>query len=161
MALEPDSLHVGQGWLLADFPELHFGYMGTISDDREFERYLRELGGSIEARPPGSRFGVLYYSPLFTGAKSQHRRALAKLLNDERPKLQRVVAAQVMVTSSAFIRGMLSTLNWVAPPPYPNTSTSTIEAALAFIQRHLPALESAPYAPALHALLEAHTDAPH
>lgn len=126
------DLAVGDGWLIAYYPRVICAYFGPSVSDAEFERYAQQLDEDLESRANSSRVGVLYYVPESTSMDSPRRRRVAKVLAKHKHKLARTTVAFAVATHSPFIRGVLSTLFWMAPPDYPYTVVGSPEEALAF-----------------------------
>ena len=141
-AVRHRDLAVGDGWLIAYYPRVICAYFGPSVSDAEFERYAQQLDSDLEARPNSSRVGVLYYVPESTAMDSPRRRRVAKVLAKHKDKLARTTVAFAVATHSPFIRGVLSTLFWMAPPDYPHKVVAAPEEALAFFGEKIHGLDA-------------------
>jgi len=126
---------VGNDWLAARYPHVQCVYVGGQVDDRSFDEFLLYFAADIDARSSARKIGVFYYSP-DAAMDSSRRRRLAKILNDRKEKLARTTAAYALATDSPFVRGVLTTLFWMAPPGYPYKMVASPEQGLAFIAEH-------------------------
>lgn len=57
--------------------------------------------------------------------RAEQRRQVAELLEARKERLREITAGYVMVTPSAIVRGLLTAVFWVAPPPYENRVVAT------------------------------------
>ena len=143
----------GKDWLIAYYPRVQCAYFGPEVDDASFEDYAQRLEQDIDARADHQRFGILYYVPDTTAMDSPRRRRIAKILAARKEKLSQTTAAFVVVTQSPFIRGVLSTMFWMAPPGYPNKAVATTGQGFAFLAQHLSHIDAAATNEAFEALL--------
>ncbi|NVB42530.1 hypothetical protein G6O69_32200 [Pseudenhygromyxa sp. WMMC2535] len=135
--LEPEQLITGNGWLLANYRQVHCAYVGPELDDEAYHAHLDQLAADIQARSTRHKIGVLYYAPETKNMDASRRRALAKVLEDHKEQLAQSTAAYALATNSTFVRGVLSTVFWLAPPPYPYKVVATPEQGIQFIGEHL------------------------
>ncbi len=151
--LNPEELVIGEGWLIAHYPRVQCAYFGPKVSDRSFEDYLERLVKDIQDRPNARRTGVLYYAEN-ADMDSPRRRRMAKVLDEHEDKLTRSTAAYALATSSPFVRGVLTTLFWLAPPGYPYKIVGTPEQGLAFIAEHLRGVDPQRIAASFMSLLD-------
>lgn len=114
--------------------------VGLTSDGER--THEEELARSIDARGAHDRVVVLYDVPSSLGISALARSSIARLLNERREILRATTSAYALATPSAFVRGMLQAVFWVAPPPYPHAMFSERRSALAILASHLPALNA-------------------
>lgn len=145
-------MFTGGGWLVAHYPRVQCAYFGPEVDDPSFDAYLDRLQTDIDDRA-GRRVGVLYYAPQTTAMDSPRRRRLAALLDANKETLGRSTAAYALATHSPFVRGLLTTLFWMAPPPYPYKIVATPTEGMAFLGEHLPGLDEATHTSSFEKLL--------
>ena len=129
---------VADGWLIARYPRVHCTYFGPSVSAAAFDKHIDQLARDIDARSDRERIGVLYYVPESATINSARRRRIAKVLVDRKAKLERTTAAYAMATHSPFVRGVLTTLFWMAPPGYPHAMVATPEEGLGFIAERVP-----------------------
>lgn len=95
-------------------------YVDQRITPESFKRHLSALARDIDEWPSESGVrAVLYESPAPAAMSAEQRRQLADVLDARKTKLQRITAGYVMVTPSAVVRGILTAVFWIAPPPYP------------------------------------------
>ncbi len=137
-----------KGWPIAR-PGLLMIYVGSVCfirigaelDEAGEAVHRTELARAIDARPNTVRVGVVYDVPLALGITALGRSDIAAMLNQRRDKLRQTTAAFALATPSAFVRGMLQAVFWIAPPPYPSTMVESVEDALHFVARHLSGID--------------------
>lgn len=144
------------GLLMAHVGPLCFVHIRKgITPDGE-RTHERELARAIDARASDARVVVLYDVPSPLGISALARSSIARLLNERRRILRATTAAYALATPSAFVRGMLQAVFWVAPPPYPQAMFAEREPALAFLGSHLSELDVKGSDDAIRQLLRAH-----
>ena len=124
------------GWFVARYPHVHCTYVGPKVPDASFDALVQQLAQDIDDRGPSDRVGVLYYTPETSTMDSPRRRKVAKILNERKDKLAQTTAAYALATHSPFIRGVLNTLFWMAPPGYPYKIVNASGEGLDFIAQH-------------------------
>ncbi|MBZ0120662.1 MAG: hypothetical protein K8H88_26955 [Sandaracinaceae bacterium] len=107
---------------------------------------LHEVDGHFEdikeLAARGQRF-VLVIDMLESGAPSAtHRAHAAKRLAEIYPAVGHNVAGAAHVIGSALVRGILTAVYWLAPPPFETTIVATRQQAIEWAERKL-AAESA------------------
>ncbi|EDM79965.1 hypothetical protein PPSIR1_23026 [Plesiocystis pacifica SIR-1] len=152
---EARDVIVGRDWLVARFPLVRCTYIGPYLDDSDFFALADEIAREIDARAPDERIGVLQYTPESGVMDSPRRRHIAKLLNEREEKLRQTTAAYALATHSTFVRGVVTTLSWMAPPGYPHAAVASPEQGLAFIATHLPECAPDQIARSFAALIDA------
>jgi hypothetical protein len=128
---------LGSGWLVARYGRVQCTYFGAEVDGRSFDAYAELLARDIDRRRGGRRIGVFHHAPTVT-LDSQRRRRIAQILNERKDELRRTTAAYAMATQSPFVRGVLTTLFWMAPPGYPHTVVANPQQGLSFIAEQMP-----------------------
>jgi hypothetical protein len=133
---------LGSGWLVAQYGRVQCTYFGPEVDGRSFDAYAEQLAGDIDHRRTDRRIGVFHHAPTL-GLDSQRRRRIAGILNERKEQLRRTTAAYAMATQSPFVRGVLTTLFWMAPPSYPHAVVATPQQGLKFVAAQLPGVHGA------------------
>ena len=156
-------VHVPNGWpivarglLMAYLGPLCFVHIREGLDSEGQEVHSRELARAIDVRSREDRVLVLYDVPDSIGIPALARSSIARLLNDRRDILRATTSAYALATPSAFVRGMLQGVFWVAPPPYPHAMFPDRRAALAFLANHLPGLDARASEDGIRRLLAEH-----
>ncbi len=134
---------IPSGWPIA-LPGLLMAYVGPLlyvrwseGHSSEAERvHLTELRRALDARTDGVRVGVVYEFRNTDGIPALGRSDLARLLNERKEILQKTTAAYALVTDSLLTRASLKAVFWIAPPPYPHTTVSDLDAGLRFVADH-------------------------
>lgn len=111
---------VDQGWFMAWEPRLSLTYMDERVSDASFGRYLEAVARDIDHVPVGERRAVLYDTPTPGVVSAERRRRLGTILDARKDKLRNITIGYVMVTPSTVVRGVLTAVFWLAPPPYEN-----------------------------------------
>lgn len=145
---------LGKGWLVARYGKVQCAHFDAEVDERSFDAYVELLAHDIDQRRTGQRIGMLCHVPTATVVDSSLRRRVAKLLNDRQDKLHRTTAAYAMATQSPFVRGVLTTLFWMAPPKYPHKVVATPKQGLGFLAEHMPDVDANAIADAFEGLLD-------
>lgn len=94
---------------------------GTITD-ADIEDFLRRSTAQL-AR--GERFGSLHDGVRASGLDSKQRKRMSEHVNLSRALLRRWHVAAAIVADSAMVRGMITAINWVSPPPFPQKQFAT------------------------------------
>jgi hypothetical protein len=131
------------GLLMAKVGVVTFIHISSALDEEGEHVHAEELARMIDTRPADVRVAVVYDVPQSMGISALGRSGIAKLLNEREEKLARTTAAYALATPSAFVRGMLQAVFWIAPPPYPHRMVASMEEALDFIALHLPQVSPA------------------
>jgi hypothetical protein len=134
--LEPEALHVGDGWLKCRLGSVEVTFMDGVVPDASFDQYLALLARSIDEHPDGLAFGVLFHVPDIASQNHARRKMLADVLGPRREKLARSTSAYAMATSSPVVRALLRMVFWLAPPSYPTATVATPRAGFDFIAQH-------------------------
>ncbi|NVB37603.1 hypothetical protein G6O69_07150 [Pseudenhygromyxa sp. WMMC2535] len=127
-------------WIYAQLAGLHYVYMSEATDAASYDRHIDYLRRVIAEQPLDQVVGVLYHVPRMSVSPGQ-RRAMSDLLAASYDKLGPVVSSFVMVTSSAFNRGLLRTIFWFAPPPYPFNVAANLREGLRYLAAREPELD--------------------
>lgn len=102
---------------------------GSVTDD-DVEEFLR-LSKTHLLR--GQRFASLHDGVRASGLDSKQRRRMSEHVNDSRRLLERWHVAAAIVSPSALVRGIVTAVNWVSPPPFPQRQFATRAEAEAWI----------------------------
>jgi hypothetical protein len=98
---------------------------GAATDD-DIERYVAAHDRYLARRE-------LYAAVLDARGADQmsaaHRRRVAQWLTEHREELRRYHVALAFVSSSALIRGVLTAIYWLHPPPYPYKMFASLDEA--------------------------------
>src|SRR5688572_22807501 len=89
--------------------------VGEISDS-DCEEYLR-LSLQLSARQ--QRHVVLHEAVAETSLSAKQRRTMGDHIKQHKEALKAHVAGAAIVSSSMAIRGLITAINWVSPPPFP------------------------------------------
>lgn len=95
-------------------------YMDERVSDASFGRYLSAVARDIDKAAPDQRRAVFYDAPSPGSLTAPRRRQLGEILDQRKEKLRAITAGYVMVTPSTVVRGVLTAVFWLAPPPYDN-----------------------------------------
>jgi hypothetical protein len=136
MSARPLEIEAGAGWIVARYHRVHCTYVGSRVSDSAYAELMDSLARDIDGRRVAQRIGVLYFTPETAEMDSPRRRRIAQVLNDRKDKLQQTTAAFALATHSPFVRGVLNTLFWMAPPGYPYKVVATPEDGLRFIAEY-------------------------
>jgi hypothetical protein len=133
---------VDDGWFMARDDRVLLSYVDQRITPESFKRHLSALANDIDEWPvqTGLR-GVLYESPAPAAMSADQRRQLADVLDARKAKLQSITAGYVMVTPSAVVRGILTAVFWIAPPPYPYRVVATPDEGFQWLATQCPWLD--------------------
>jgi hypothetical protein len=106
-----------------------------------FDRYRTEWLRSIDSRSHNARIGALYTIPTWAGVTASMRKQWAEMLKSREDVLRRTTAGMALVTPSPLVRGALSAIFWLAPPPYPTSLVDSPTKGIAFLASKLPGLD--------------------
>lgn len=127
-------------------------YMDDQVTDASFADYLRELGADIDRNQV--RRGVLYHVAIPSAFSAERRHQLARVLDLRKDKLARLTAAYSMVTGSQLVKGVLTAIWWLAPPPYPRKVTTSLVTGVEFIAKYMPEVNAVEMARRFQALVK-------
>lgn len=130
----------GDGWFKADIGLVQVVYMDVI-DEADHARFLAALRSDLEHTPPTSRRGVLYEVTDRNRSTAAERKAVGELLNEKRELLARITSGYALVTPSVMVRGFLTAVFWVAPPPYPHHIGNSLTDGLRFLANKQPGID--------------------
>jgi hypothetical protein len=134
---------VDSGWFMAWDGRVAFTYMDERVTEASFGRYLTALARDIDQAAPSQRRGVLYDTPTPGSATAPRRRLLGEILDQRKEKLREITAGYVMVTPSTVVRGVLTAVFWLAPPPYENKVVATTNEGFRWLAERCPWLDAA------------------
>lgn len=138
------------GWPIRE-PGFFLGYIGHlffVSIDRSvtegaMDVFFRELKRSIDLRADDDRVAAMYHVGQFQALSIAQYKRLGSIVKPRKAKLKQTTAALALCTQSPFARAALKTVLSVATLPYPTMVFSKMPAALDFLQRAIPAIDSA------------------
>lgn len=131
------------GWFMATDERVLLSYMDQRTTPSSFKRHLAALARDIDEWPEAiGKRAVLYESPAPAAMSAEQRRQLADMLDQRKDKLRTITSGYVMVTPSAVVRGVLTAVFWIAPPPYPYQVVGTPEEAFRWLATQCPWLDS-------------------
>jgi len=95
--------------------------------DENFDSYLEEFGRHLGR--PGKRVYLMDLSRA-SATSSKQRRKQAQFFKDYETLLGDRCLGNAIVTDSAIIRGIITAVNWIYPPPHPHKICKTHEEGL-------------------------------
>lgn len=144
----------GLGWFLADVGLIHVGYMDGRAGRNEQLAYLDRLCHVIDhAHKTGLHRGVLYYCPSPMGMDPLTRKQFGQILQQKEHALRSITRCYSLVTPSPLVRGLLTAVFWIAPPPYVYKIQPTVRSALEWISEQDPRVDVASHAVAYEGLV--------
>ncbi len=96
------------------------------SSDRDLDRYIATLS---EALSRCERHVVVVDASEGQNLKSTHRKRVAAWNQANEPALKKYRAGLVLVTESAVLRGLITAVYWLFPPPFPYRTADSIDDA--------------------------------
>lgn len=111
-----------------------------------FARYRTEWLASVDARVTGAQVGAFYSVPAWAGITAAMRKDWAGMLKSREATLRATTVGMAMATPSLLVRGAMSAVFWLAPPPYPHAVVDTNAAAFEFLARKVHGLDAAAFA---------------
>lgn len=147
------EVNVDIGWFSARLPEINMVYMDDRVDDASFDRYFAHLVDDLN-QAEGTRRAVLYDVPASGSMTASRRARVGDLLKENEKVLREITTGYAMVAPSRLVRGFLTAIFWVAPPPYPNKICATVDDAFKWLGPITPGLD----APAAMAWYKAERD---
>jgi hypothetical protein len=106
---------------------------GESSDD-DMRSYLTMLELMLSRK---ARHVIIVDATQGKQLKSQHRKMLADWTQLNRQTLARYRAGLALVTPSAVLRGMITAVYWLSPPPFPYQPVSTMEEGWAWARQRI------------------------
>jgi hypothetical protein len=91
---------------------------------------------SLEQLQRKERHVALHLSIKTTGMSSKHRRMMGDFVNQHRVRVAKYMAASAVVAPSRLIRGMVTAVNWIAPPPSPQGVFANEAEALDYLRQY-------------------------
>ena len=111
-----------------------------------FARYRTEWLASVDARATDAQVGAFYSVPAWAGITAAMRKDWAGMLKSREATLRATTVGMAMATPSLLVRGAMSAVFWLAPPPYPHAVVDTNAAAFEFLARKVQGLDAAAFA---------------
>lgn len=134
---------IDEGWFMGVVEDVSVAYMDAQVTAESYARYVSAMSADIDATPAASRRGVLYEAPNISSLSAAQRKALAQVLEQRREKLSSITAGYALVTPSAAVRGMLTAIFWLAPPPYDYRVSATPRDAFNWLAERVSGLDPA------------------
>jgi hypothetical protein len=131
---------IDQGLWMTHVPHLMLTRMTDKLTQRAFERYCEAWQRAIDARPNQARVVAAYDLPSWPGLNAERRSQWARMLKSRERKLRETTAAMTLCSPSALVRGGMTAIFWLAPPPYPHKVVETMDQAFDMAAEHQPAL---------------------
>jgi len=103
---------------------------GAIAET-DVEEFLRR---SVSHLGRHERFASLHDGVRASGLDSKGRKRMSDHVNANRELLKRWHVAAAIVSSSAMVRGVVTAVNWLSPPPFPQRQFATREEAEAWLR---------------------------
>lgn len=100
-------------------------------DDDEIERFI---AASVARLERGELHYFLHDGIRAGGLSSKHRKQLAAHSRDYESLLARTMIAAAIVTPSAIVRGVVTAINWIAPPVFPQRVFATRAEAIGWLR---------------------------
>mgnify|MGYP003953269367 CR=1 FL=1 len=107
--------------------------VGAISDE-ELQHFI-DLSRDHIARL--GAHAVLHLGIRALGLSASQRKHIAEHANQSRESLSVHVRAAAVVAPSPILRGMITAMNWLAPPPFPQRVFAAEEVARAWLMEQL------------------------
>jgi hypothetical protein len=99
---------------VGEFPLVVVRWPEITAGEVEADEVLRELGSFY-----GQRHAVLHDGVRTGGLNAAARRRMAQHSSQYEEEIRSWVVASAAIAPSAFTRGMIKAIQWVAPPPCP------------------------------------------
>lgn len=115
-----------QGWFVASRERLQFTYMNVHVTEASFARFVSTLARDVDAYR-GEPRAVFGEAPALGALKANQRKSLADMLREREHKIAVSVGGYVLATPSPIVRGLLTAVFWVAPPPFQHRFVATAE----------------------------------
>lgn len=132
---------VDVGWFLGIVQGVQVVYMdGRVTADA-FARYLRVLAQVIDEQTVPQ--GVLYDIPEPASLTARRRKALAEVLERRRVRVRALTLGYALVTPSPFVRGILTAVFWLAPPPYESKVAGSLQDGFRWLAARCPGVDAA------------------
>lgn len=135
-APEVEIRHVSRGFAVVRIEEVVFFRIDDGFDREAAAVHLRQLEALLDAQPIVRR-ALVYDVRVPSGEGRIDGEALAELLIARTDEITARTAAIAFATKSASVRNAITTILWAAPPRYPFDLVDDVDAALAFVARHL------------------------
>ncbi len=132
---------VDLGWWMAEIGKVLVTFMDDTANDESFARYVETLATDIDGTVDGTKRGILYVAPNPVAMTASRRKHVADVLRVRRQKLARITAGYTLVTPSPVVRGALTAIFWLAPPPYPWSVRGTPREGFAWLATHMEGLD--------------------
>ena len=124
------------------FGDLQIVHMDSLADSAH-ARFVASLREDLDSLVPGVRRAILYDVTERVRISAAQTQQVARLFRDREQALRRAISGYALVTPSTLVRGILATMFWVAPPPYPYVVEATLSAGLEFLAAQQPSIAPA------------------
>lgn len=113
------------------FP-LVFSAFPTRFEDHDIDRYLDAFRAIHDRGEP-----FLHLSDLCRAgsmSSSLMRKKAARFVEEEGERSRRLCLGSAQIADNALIRGAMTAIYWLSPPPYPSAVVSSLDEGIAFLQ---------------------------
>jgi hypothetical protein len=93
----------------------------------------------------GQRYASLHDGVRASGLDGKQRQRMSEYTDEHREALSRWMVAAAIVSPSAVVRGVVTAINWLSPPPFPQRQFAMRSEAEAWIQGMLSADRTASF----------------
>ncbi len=117
------------------YPLVAVTFDGSVTDEA-FAAYLSELRLILDK---GGRYGILFDATTASVPSVSQRRMQADYIRDERDRLTHLCLGAAFVIPSTLIRGSLTAIFWLQPPPFAHTVVSHVAEARRWVEARIAA----------------------
>ncbi len=118
------------------WPLVVIRWPAELISDESIDAFLTRGRAHLARR---ERFASLHDGVRASGLNGKQRRRMAEHVTENREALARYHAAAAIVAPSSLVRGIITAVNWVAPPPFPQETFATFAQAEAWLRTKLDA----------------------
>jgi hypothetical protein len=123
------------------WPMVVIRWPATVTD-ADVEDFLARSMAQLERR---QRYASLHDGVRASGLDSKQRARMSEHTNTHRDALGQWMVAAAIVSPSAVVRGIVTAINWLSPPPFPQRQFAMRSQAEAWIQGMLSADRTAAF----------------
>lgn len=118
----------------SDYPLVVLRFSGETMSSSEWAQMFSRLEGLIARE---ESFGLLVDARRGLGASAAQRKVAGDFIRRNQEGLRRHCRGLVTVSSSAIVRGIITAVQWIAPPPFPERVEGDIVAARRWLEGQL------------------------
>ncbi len=104
-------------------------YFSGKHSNAEVQEFLDESTRLIGKREP---YAIVMDMSKMSAASAEQRKMAADWTAQHNDSLRKYTVAQAYVVNSTFVRGLLTAIYWMTPPPYPYKFLGNLEHAYAW-----------------------------